>query len=190
MPRLPAGIVSTQTSKPLSFFSFRRTSKHTSFLAIRVFPSLRLLRSQTKLQFFHCRAFAFSSLDLQQLTASEQPSDFFGIHSSTIELAPTSALTGQYAKGVPSSTMPPTEDLAVVEDERTESFSRRTTFYVNHEWEAGAKSGQGTYIRGQMYVESLEPLKRTQKWPIILIHGDYHSSQVVILRSIHMIPAG
>ncbi|KAJ4165155.1 hypothetical protein LMH87_006801 [Akanthomyces muscarius] len=74
--------------------------------------------------------------------------------------------------------MPPTEDLAVVEDERTESFSRRTTFYVNHEWEAGAKSGQGTYIRGQMYVESLEPLKRTQKWPIILIHGDYHSSQI------------
>lgn len=75
--------------------------------------------------------------------------------------------------------MPLKEDAAVVKDQKTESFSRRTTFHVNHEWEAGAKPGQGTYIRGQMYVESLEPLERTQKWPIILIHGDFHSSQVV-----------
>ncbi|OAQ99963.1 hypothetical protein LLEC1_07666 [Akanthomyces lecanii] len=68
----------------------------------------------------------------------------------------------------------------VVEEKKTESFSKRTTFYVNYEWEAGAKPGQGTYIRGQMYVESLEPPERTQRWPIVLIHGDYHSSQVVI----------
>lgn len=76
--------------------------------------------------------------------------------------------------------MTPTEEPAATKTQKSESFAKRTTFYVNHEWEAGRTPDLGTRIRGQMYVESLEPSKKTQKRPIILIHGDYHSSQVSI----------
>lgn len=64
--------------------------------------------------------------------------------------------------------------------QKDEAFAKRTTFYVNMEWEPGVPQGQGTYLRGHMHVESLEPQKKTQEFSIVLIHGDYHSSQVSI----------
>lgn len=65
--------------------------------------------------------------------------------------------------------------------QENEAFARRTTFHVNINWELGVPVSQRRYAQEQMYVESLEPLEQTQEWPLILIHGDYHSSQVSIL---------
>lgn len=62
--------------------------------------------------------------------------------------------------------------------QREEAFAKRSVFYVNVEWEAGAKPADFKHVQGQMYVECLEPLAETEAHPIILIHGDYHSSQV------------
>lgn len=74
--------------------------------------------------------------------------------------------------------MPPKRAQAATNKRKGESLARRTTFFVNNEWEAGSGPDDCTHIRGQMYVECLEPQKMTQDWPIILVHGDYHSSQV------------
>lgn len=74
--------------------------------------------------------------------------------------------------------MPPKKDRATATKKKDESFTKRTTFYVNIEWEAGCQPNQGTNVRGQMYVESLEPQRKTQHYPVVLIHGDYHTSQV------------
>lgn len=60
----------------------------------------------------------------------------------------------------------------------TEAFTRRNTFHVNINWEPGASPSTAKHVQDQMYVESLEPLNKTEETPIILIHGDYHSSQV------------
>lgn len=54
----------------------------------------------------------------------------------------------------------------------------RSTFYVHARLttkEGGADSG----VAGEMYVEKLQPLLKTQKHPIVLIHGDYHTGQVL-----------
>lgn len=60
----------------------------------------------------------------------------------------------------------------------TEAFTRRNTFHVNINWEPGASPSTAKHVQDQMYVESLEPLNKTEEPPLILIHGDYHSSQV------------
>ncbi|KAM3515426.1 hypothetical protein MY11210_000988 [Beauveria gryllotalpidicola] len=75
--------------------------------------------------------------------------------------------------------MPPKKAQAAANNkQKVESLMRRTTFYVNTEWEAGSGPDDCTHIRGQMYVECLEPQRMTQDWPIILVHGDYHSSDI------------
>ncbi|KAM0669797.1 hypothetical protein ACQRIU_000192 [Beauveria bassiana] len=74
--------------------------------------------------------------------------------------------------------MPPKRAQAANNKQKGESLARRTTFFVNNEWEAGSGPDDCTHIRGQMYVECLEPQRMTQEWPIVLVHGDYHSSQI------------
>jgi hypothetical protein len=59
-----------------------------------------------------------------------------------------------------------------------EAFVKRTSFFVNAEWELDTSMDTAKNIMGQMYVESLEPLVKTQPYPIVLIHGDYHTGQV------------
>lgn len=57
-------------------------------------------------------------------------------------------------------------------------YHKRKTFYVNVDWQLGATLPTAKYITGQMYVESLEPLVTVSPYPIILLHGDYHTGQV------------
>ncbi|KAM0201261.1 hypothetical protein ACHAPA_002435 [Fusarium lateritium] len=58
-----------------------------------------------------------------------------------------------------------------------ETMCRRSTFYVNVDWRMGATLATVTNIVGQMYVECLEPARRLYPYPIILIHGDFHTGQ-------------
>lgn len=53
----------------------------------------------------------------------------------------------------------------------------RTTFFVNVEWTVDGPDKEGSVV-GQAYVECLEPLRRVHPYPIVLIHGDYHTGQV------------
>ncbi|KAI9172266.1 putative secreted lipase [Paramyrothecium foliicola] len=63
-------------------------------------------------------------------------------------------------------------------DGSQEAFIRRTSFFVNIEWELGSTNKNAKNILGQMYVESLEPQAKHQPYPIILIHGDQHTGQI------------
>ncbi|KAJ6786072.1 hypothetical protein PWT90_07745 [Aphanocladium album] len=74
--------------------------------------------------------------------------------------------------------MPTKRDAAAANQQRDEAFAKRTTFYVNMEWEADTDPRNNNYLRGQMYVECLQPQKKTKEYPLVLIHGDYHSSQI------------
>jgi aminoglycoside phosphotransferase (APT) family kinase protein len=47
----------------------------------------------------------------------------------------------------------------------------------------GATLATATNIVGQMYVESLEPAERLYPYPIVLIHGDFHTGQVILKTS-------
>jgi hypothetical protein len=38
----------------------------------------------------------------------------------------------------------------------------------------------GSHFTGHMYVECYTPAKVTQKYPLVLIHGDFHTGQVSI----------
>jgi hypothetical protein len=67
-----------------------------------------------------------------------------------------------------------------------EAASYRTTFFVNVDWSMGSTLATAKNIVGQMYVECLQPLKRHHPYPIILIHGDFHTGQVSnIIRICH-----
>ncbi|KAH6991076.1 Alpha/beta hydrolase family-domain-containing protein [Ilyonectria sp. MPI-CAGE-AT-0026] len=59
-----------------------------------------------------------------------------------------------------------------------EAFCSRTTFFVNADWRMGSTLANATTIVGQMYVERLDPVKKLQPYPIILIHGDFHTGQM------------
>ncbi|RGP66884.1 hypothetical protein FSPOR_6266 [Fusarium sporotrichioides] len=59
----------------------------------------------------------------------------------------------------------------------SEPLCRRTTFFVNVDWRMGATLATATNIVGQMYVECLEPAERLHPYPVILIHGDFHTGQ-------------
>ncbi|KAJ4013060.1 hypothetical protein NW766_006880 [Fusarium irregulare] len=61
--------------------------------------------------------------------------------------------------------------------ESKEPLCRRTTFFVNVDWRMGATLATATNIVGQMYVECLEPVNRLYPYPIVLIHGDFHTGQ-------------
>lgn len=61
---------------------------------------------------------------------------------------------------------------------RPEAPCVRTTFHVNVDWRLGASLGTASNIVGQMYVERLTPPETIHPFPIILIHGDYHTGQV------------
>lgn len=56
-----------------------------------------------------------------------------------------------------------------------EPFARRKTFYIKAECEL---AGTSNPLHGKMFVESLVPLMKQQQYPIVLIHGDYHTGQV------------
>ncbi|KAF4989236.1 hypothetical protein FGRMN_9249 [Fusarium graminum] len=58
-----------------------------------------------------------------------------------------------------------------------EAMCRRSTFYVNVDWRMGATLATVTNIVGQMYVECMEPANRLYPYPIVLIHGDFHTGQ-------------
>lgn len=66
-----------------------------------------------------------------------------------------------------------------------EAASYRTTFFVNVDWSMGSTLATAKNIVGQMYVEGLEPLERHHPYPIILIHGDFHTGQVRNIIRIH-----
>jgi hypothetical protein len=66
-----------------------------------------------------------------------------------------------------------------------EAACYRTTFFVNVDWSMGSTLATAKNIVGQMYVEGLEPLVRLCPYPIILIHGDFHTGQVSSVTSIH-----
>ncbi|KAH6609404.1 hypothetical protein Trco_002750 [Trichoderma cornu-damae] len=51
----------------------------------------------------------------------------------------------------------------------------KTTFYSTIPWAAGT---DGVNLSGQMYVEMLEPLHVKHNFPVILIHGDFHTGQI------------
>jgi hypothetical protein len=59
----------------------------------------------------------------------------------------------------------------------SEAFTRRRTFYVRTECQLSPKFNRRL---GKMFIEHLEPLLKCQKYPIILIHGDYYTGQVRI----------
>ena len=54
----------------------------------------------------------------------------------------------------------------------------RTTFFVNADWRMGSTLANATNIVGQMYVERLDPIEKLHPYPIVLIHGDFHTGQV------------
>ncbi|KAF4340896.1 hypothetical protein FBEOM_5237 [Fusarium beomiforme] len=58
-----------------------------------------------------------------------------------------------------------------------EAVCKRTTFFVNVDWSMGSTLATAKNIVGQMYVEALEPLERLYPYPIVLIHGDFHTGQ-------------
>ncbi|KAF9769200.1 hypothetical protein IL306_013403 [Fusarium sp. DS 682] len=58
-----------------------------------------------------------------------------------------------------------------------EAVCKRTTFFVNVDWSMGSTLATAKNIVGQMYVEALEPLERLFPYPIVLIHGDFHTGQ-------------
>ncbi|KAF7549170.1 hypothetical protein G7Z17_g6570 [Cylindrodendrum hubeiense] len=60
----------------------------------------------------------------------------------------------------------------------TEAICSHTTFFVNADWRMGSTLANATTIVGQMYVERLDPVKTLQPYPIILIHGDFHTGQM------------
>ncbi|KAF4975088.1 hypothetical protein FZEAL_8089 [Fusarium zealandicum] len=59
-----------------------------------------------------------------------------------------------------------------------EAMCTRTTFYVNADWILGSDLASAKNIVGQMYVECLDPPERCHPYPIVLIHGDFHTGQV------------
>ncbi|CAF3529392.1 unnamed protein product [Fusarium graminearum] len=66
---------------------------------------------------------------------------------------------------------------AAVGTEIAEPLCRRTTFFVNVDWRMGATLATATNIVGQMYVECMEPVEVLHPYPVILIHGDFHTGQ-------------
>ncbi|KAF5009065.1 hypothetical protein FDECE_4688 [Fusarium decemcellulare] len=60
---------------------------------------------------------------------------------------------------------------------RKEAMCIRSTFFVNVDWRMGSTLATATNIVGQMYVECLEPADRIHPYPIVLIHGDFHTGQ-------------
>ncbi|KAH7313502.1 hypothetical protein B0I35DRAFT_513162 [Stachybotrys elegans] len=67
-----------------------------------------------------------------------------------------------------------------------EAICARRTFYVNLN---GKETPRKYAIRGRnisMYVESHEPVSRTQALPIILIHGDHHTGQASHIQPLHL----
>lgn len=61
---------------------------------------------------------------------------------------------------------------------RPEASCVRTTFHVNVDWRLGGSLATASNIVGQMYVERLTPPEAIHPFPIVLIHGDYHTGQV------------
>lgn len=61
---------------------------------------------------------------------------------------------------------------------RPEAVCIRTTFHVNVDWRLGGSLATASNIVGQMYVERLTPPETIHPFPIVLIHGDYHTGQV------------
>ncbi|RGP79584.1 hypothetical protein FLONG3_2332 [Fusarium longipes] len=86
--------------------------------------------------------------------------------------------------GWPSRPQPPDRHQNMLQNNQPtlgagseEPLCRRTTFFVNVDWRMGATLATATNIVGQMYVECLEPAERLHPYPVVLIHGDFHTGQ-------------
>ncbi|KAI5467581.1 hypothetical protein BGZ63DRAFT_399148 [Mariannaea sp. PMI_226] len=98
--------------------------------------------------------------------------------------SPTSAqsmsASGQAAPGSDDD-----DPLELEEDEEgprsgssKEALCSRTSFFVNVDWRLGATLWTATTIVGQMYTERLDPIRKSHRYPIVLIHGDFHTGQL------------
>jgi hypothetical protein len=72
----------------------------------------------------------------------------------------------------------PFKPLHIQDNTHKEAICTRKTFYVNLNGKKTPKkyAAQGRNI--SMYVESHEPVSKTQAVPIIMIHGEHHTGQV------------
>lgn len=59
-----------------------------------------------------------------------------------------------------------------------EAFYRRTCAYIGYTYQDTTK---GIRMLGQTYVEKLEPLRKHCDIPLVLVHGDFHTSQVRVV---------
>lgn len=59
-----------------------------------------------------------------------------------------------------------------------EAFAARSYFYVGGNY---VEQGSGHVFSNQMYVERLVPLKPTQTWPLVFIHGQGQTGTVMAL---------
>ncbi|KAH7155734.1 hypothetical protein B0J13DRAFT_604675 [Dactylonectria estremocensis] len=70
------------------------------------------------------------------------------------------------------------DELCSPSNDSKEALCSRTTFFVNSDWRMGSTLANATTIVGQMYVECLDPVKKLHPYPIVLIHGDFHTGQM------------
>ncbi|KAH7156531.1 Alpha/beta hydrolase family-domain-containing protein [Dactylonectria macrodidyma] len=70
------------------------------------------------------------------------------------------------------------DELCLPSNGSKEALCSRTTFFVNADWRMGSTLTNATTIVGQMYVECLDPIKKLHPYPIVLIHGDFHTGQM------------
>lgn len=74
------------------------------------------------------------------------------------------------------------DDIAELGDDDitspNEAKCSRSSFFVNADWRMGSTLANATTIVGQMYTERLDPPKRRHRYPIVLVHGDFHTGQV------------
>ncbi|KAH6900672.1 hypothetical protein B0T10DRAFT_453185 [Thelonectria olida] len=101
--------------------------------------------------------------------------------------SPTLAPSGSSSDA--SSTRPQglgSDETTQLEDEEANSGSSspkeaicaRTSFFVNADWRMGSTLANATTIVGQMYTERLDPIEKLHRYPIVLIHGDFHTGQL------------
>ncbi|RSM20959.1 hypothetical protein CDV31_000006 [Fusarium ambrosium] len=61
---------------------------------------------------------------------------------------------------------------------RPEAMCTRTTSTIPADWEMGGSLATASDLVGNMYFEQLTPPEVLHPWPVILIHGDFHTGQV------------
>ncbi|KAJ3471642.1 hypothetical protein MRS44_001741 [Fusarium solani] len=128
---------------------------------------------------------------MSDLVFRHRPADLLGDPFMGSDLDPVMPASGDTAKveDAAEGEDPPvlypetSDDQPVVtnplarEPIRPEASCVRTTFHVNVDWRLGGSLATASNIVGQMYVERLTPPETIHPFPIVLIHGDYHTGQ-------------